>query len=70
MKAIGIGLVILGVVALIYGGVDYNREKTIFKMGGMTATATEHHTFPIPAVAGVLSLIGGAALLIADRRHA
>lgn len=70
MKAIGIVLVILGIVALVYGGIGYNRNRTIFEMGGMKATATEHRTIPVPAVVGVVSLIGGIALLVVEKRHA
>ena len=68
MKAIGIVLVILGIVALVYGGIGYNREETIFEIGGLKATATEHKTIPIPALVGAISLIGGVALLVVDKR--
>ena len=70
MKLIGVALVILGIVALIYGGIGYNREKTILDVGGMKATVTEHKTFPIAPVAGAISLIGGVALLVVRRRTA
>ncbi len=70
MKMIAIALVILGVVALVYGGVDYTRNRTVLEIGGMKATTSERHTYPIPAVAGILALIGGGALLAVDRRHA
>ena len=70
MKPIGILLVILGIVALVYGGVSYDRHRTIFEVGGMKATATEVRTIPVPAIAGVLSLVGGIALLVVEKRRA
>jgi uncharacterized membrane protein YidH (DUF202 family) len=68
MKWIGVTLVILGIVALVYGGIGYNRQRTILDMGGMHATVTEHTTFPIAPVVGAISLIGGVALLLVRRR--
>ena len=65
MRILGVALVILGIVALIYGGIGYNRQTTILDVGGIKATATEHKTLPIAPVAGVIALIGGVLLLMA-----
>jgi uncharacterized membrane protein YidH (DUF202 family) len=70
MKTIGIVLVVVGVIALVYGGIDYNKNRTVLKMGSVSVTATEHKTIPIPAVAGVVVLIGGGALLVLSKRRA
>jgi uncharacterized membrane protein YidH (DUF202 family) len=69
MKTIGIVLVALGVLALVYGGVSYNKNRTVLQMGSMSVTATEHKSIPIPAVAGVIVLVGGVALLVAGKRR-
>jgi hypothetical protein len=68
MKLLGIALVILGVVALIYGGIGYNSQTTVLDVGGIKATATEHKTIPIAPVVGVISLIGGVVLLVVTKR--
>lgn len=68
MKLLGIALVILGVVTLIYGGIGYNRQTTVLEVGGIKATATEHKTIPIAPIVGVISLIGGVALLVISKR--
>jgi len=70
MKPIALILIIFGIVGLIYGGIGYNREKTVLDIGGIKATATEHESIPIAPIVGVLAIIGGAALLVADRRKA
>ena len=67
MKLLGIALVILGVVALIYGGIGYDRQKTVLDVGGIKATATEHKSIPIAPIVGVALLIGGVALLVSKR---
>ncbi len=69
MKTLGIVLVVLGVLALIYGGFDYNRNRTVLEMGSMSVTATEHKRFPIPVVVGVVVLIGGVAVLLGGKRR-
>jgi uncharacterized membrane protein YidH (DUF202 family) len=69
MRNIGIVLVILGVLALIYGGINYNRDRTVLHMGSMSVTATEQKSIPIPAVAGVIVVLGGVALLAFGRRR-
>ena len=67
MKILGFALIVLGVVALVYGGISYNKQTTILDMGGVKATATEHKTIPIAPVVGAIALVGGLALLMGPR---
>lgn len=70
MKSIiGIVLVILGIVALVYGGIHYNDQKTVLQMGDFKATATEQKTIPISPIVGVISLVVGIVLLVGSRRR-
>ena len=69
MKIIGVVLVVFGLLALIYGGISYNKNRTVLQMGSMSVTATEHKSIPIPAVAGVVVLVGGVALLVVGKRR-
>jgi uncharacterized membrane protein YidH (DUF202 family) len=69
MRIFGIVLVILGVVSLVYGVINYNNSQTVLKMGGVSVTATVHKSIAVPAIVGVVVLIGGVALLVVDRRR-
>lgn len=70
MRLIAIALIALGVIALIYGGITYNAgDKTVLEMGDMKVTATEKKTVPLPPILGVISLVGGIALLISQQRR-
>jgi hypothetical protein len=69
MKIIGIVLVVLGVVSLVYGGINYNNSRTVLQMGSVSVTATEHKSLAVPAIVGVVVLIAGVALLAVDRRR-
>ena len=70
MKLIAIALIALGVIALIYGGITYDTgDKTVLEMGDVKVTTTEKKTVPLPPILGVISLVGGIALLISQQRR-
>jgi len=70
MRLIAIALIALGVIALIYGGITYNAgDKTVLEMGDMKVTTQEKKTVPLPPILGVISLVGGIALLISQQRR-
>jgi hypothetical protein len=69
MKVIGLVLVVLGVLALVYGGISYNRQRTILDVGPFKATATEQKNVPLSPIVGGVALVGGIALLVAPRKR-
>jgi hypothetical protein len=69
MRTIGIILTVIGVLALVYGGINYNKNRTVLEVGSMKVTATEHKSIPVPAVAGGVVLLGGIALLVVSSRR-
>ena len=68
MRIAGIILIVLGVVALAYGGISYTREEEILDIGPIEATAERRETIPLPPILGGLALAGGVVLLIAGSR--
>jgi uncharacterized membrane protein YidH (DUF202 family) len=64
MKLAAIALVVLGVIALAYGGISYTREKKVIDLGPIQATAKTRETIPLPPVLGVVAIAGGVALLV------
>jgi uncharacterized membrane protein HdeD (DUF308 family) len=69
MKIVGVILIILGVIALVYGGISYTREETVLDIGPLEAKTRTRETIPLPPVLGALALVGGIALMIADSRR-
>lgn len=69
MKPMGFILVVLGVLALVYGGITYNRERTVFDVGPIKATATEQHNVPFSPIVGGIAIVGGLLLLVVPRRR-
>jgi hypothetical protein len=64
----GIVLIVLGLAALVYGGITYTSRETVLDLGPIQATADRERTFPLPPVAGIVAVAGGIALLVAGAR--
>ena len=69
MKLLGFVLVFLGILAMAYGGITYNRERTFLEVGPLKATATEQKHIPLSPLVGGLMLVGGVALLMVQRKR-
>jgi hypothetical protein len=69
MRILGFVLVVLGALALIYGGISYSRERTVVDLGPIKATATEQRDIPFSPIVGGIALLGGALLLFLPRRR-
>lgn len=68
MKIAAIVLIVLGVVALAYGGITYTREEKVLDIGPIEATAKRRETIPLPPVLGAAAIVGGIAMLIVAGR--
>jgi hypothetical protein len=69
-RIIGLVLVILGIVALAWGGVFWKDRDTVLNAGPLKVQTEHQKGFPVPPVAAVASLVVGCALLvIPDRRR-
>jgi hypothetical protein len=70
MKLIGFVLIVCGILALVYGGISYSRQRTVLDVGPIKATATEQHNIPLSPIVGGIAIVGGLLLLIVPRRRA
>jgi uncharacterized membrane protein YidH (DUF202 family) len=69
MKIVGVILIVIGVIALAYGGISYTREEKVLDIGPIEATAERRETIPLPPVLGGLALVGGIVLMIAGSKR-
>lgn len=67
MKALGIVLVVLGVLGLVSGGLTWTRTKTVIDAGPIEVKAQERESLPIPPIAGGLLLVAGVVVLTRAR---
>jgi hypothetical protein len=68
MAIAGIVLIVLGLAALVYGGINYTTTETVVDLGPLQATAERERRFPLPPVAGVAAVAAGIALLVVGMR--
>jgi hypothetical protein len=59
----GIGLILVGIVALSYDRITYTTKEKIVDIGPIEATADKEKTIPLPPLLGGLALIAGVGLI-------
>ncbi|HTR38992.1 MAG TPA: hypothetical protein VMH80_23965 [Bryobacteraceae bacterium] len=67
-KLLGAILIVIGIVAIAWGGFTYTSRKKILDIGPIQATQKQKHEVPISPIAGAVALIGGVVLVTTGRR--
>ena len=67
---IGIILIVIGIIALAYGGITYTKREKGLDLGPIQATAEKQKNIPFPPVLGGICLVGGIVLVIVGSRTA
>jgi uncharacterized membrane protein YidH (DUF202 family) len=68
MKLIGIVLIVVGVLALAFGGFTYTKREKVLDIGPLQATTETQKTVPIAPIAGVAALVGGIVMVVAGSK--
>ena len=63
MRTLGAILIVLGLVALVWGGITYTKREKVIDVGPIEASVDERKTIPLPPVAGVVAVIAGVILV-------
>jgi drug/metabolite transporter (DMT)-like permease len=66
---VGIVLIVLGVAALVLGGITYTTQETVLEVGPLKAQAEKEETIPLPPLLGAIALIGGIVLVVVGVRR-
>ena len=66
---IGIVLIIIGVIALAYGGFTYTKREKVIDAGPLQVSADKEKTVPLPPILGGLCLAGGIVLVVVGSRR-
>ena len=67
-RILGAILVVVGLVALLWGGISWTRDKTVLDAGPIKVQTEERERIPLPPVLGAVSLVGGILLLVIPAR--
>ena len=62
-------LIVLGALALAYGGITYTRRRDTVRLGPVSATLRQRETIPISPILGGLAIVAGIGLLVAGGRR-
>jgi uncharacterized membrane protein YidH (DUF202 family) len=68
MKFVGIILIVLGVLALVYHGIQYTNREKILDIGSLKVTADTKRTIPLPPIVGGVAVVAGIVMIVLDRR--
>jgi hypothetical protein len=64
IRIVAIVLIVAGALALIYGGFDYTKDTTAFKLGPIELSLKEKKTVNVPMWAGIGAIVLGGILLV------
>jgi uncharacterized membrane protein YidH (DUF202 family) len=67
-QAVGLVLVVIGIVALAWGGVFWTDRDTILDAGPLEIATENREGVAVPPVLGVISIVAGIALLVIPSR--
>lgn len=68
-KWVGIALIVLGGLALAYGGFSYTKDMQAMKLGPLELTVQERETVNVPLWAGVAAVVAGVLVLALGGRR-
>lgn len=68
-RIVGLVLIVIGIVALLWGGVFWTDRDTVVDAGPLEIQTEETEGFALPPVLGIVSLIGGIILMVVPERR-
>lgn len=68
-KMLGIVLIVLGALALAYGGFSYTKEETAFKVGSLELNVEEKKNVNVPMWAGIGAIVVGGVLVLTGKKN-
>ena len=69
MRAIAAVLIVIGILALAFGGFSYTKQDKVIDAGPVQVTTEKTKRVPLPPVLGGLALVAGVGMLLIDRKH-
>lgn len=69
MRLIGVILIVLGIVALAYGGITWTDRDTVIDAGPLEVQTVEREGIPLSPILGIVSVAAGVVLVVAGGRR-
>lgn len=65
---VGAFLVVVGIIALIYGGIEYTTKEEVLDIGPVEASVEKEHRMPLSPIVGLASLTIGGIMIFAGAK--
>lgn len=69
-KAIGIIMIVLGIVMLIWTGFTYTKKEKVIDAGPIQVSADRQKSVNWPSYSGAILIIGGVVVLVTAKKSA
>lgn len=69
VRILAVILIVIGVIALAWGGISYTREREVLDLGAIEASTKTRETIPLPPILGIVSIGAGVVLLLVGRKQ-
>jgi len=69
VRTVGLLLIVLGAIALIWGGITYTKREEIVDVGPIEIQADTKERIPLPPILGAIALVGGIVLIASSGRR-
>ena len=68
-KISGFGLIIIGLVMIIYTGINIVRKEKIVDIGPVEISVEKNNPVEWPSIVGAVFLVGGVLILALDKKE-
>ena len=69
MKGFGIGIIVIGIIMLIWTGFSYTKKEKVVDLGPLEINAQKEKQVSWPSYAGGILLVGGIVILLVNKRN-
>ena len=70
MRILGIVLIVVGLLALAFGGISWTKREKVLDIGPIHAETEKKETLPLPPVFGGIAVVAGIVLVVAGKKNA
>ena len=67
---VGIALIVIGIVALAYGGFSFTTTEKVAEIGPLKVEKEKTRSVPLPPILGGAAVVAGVVLVAAGTRRA
>jgi hypothetical protein len=69
MKIFGIVLIVVGLLALAFGGISWTKREKVVDLGPIQAETEKRETVPLPPIFGGIAVVAGIALIVVSGKR-